>query len=127
MERCGGSFWSGQQFGAVWVMADDGPISHLIFRNLEVRDTTYSGIMLKSETCKSVVHRMEVTFENVQVVKTGTHGILLQDALGTTTFRNTGLREVSGKPVLRIKDTNGQRGPGTITLTTGPTSVGIVE
>ncbi len=127
LERCGGSFWNGQQFGALWVMADDGPISGVTFRNIDILDSTFSGIMLKSETYKSAVNVMEVAFENVKVSKTGTQGILVQDAMGTANLKNTRLLETLGKPVQRNKDTNGKKGTGMITLTTDAACAGIQE
>jgi hypothetical protein len=127
VERCGGSFWSGQQFGALWVMADDGPISNLIFRNIEITDSTYAGIMLKSETYHKPAHAMSVAFENVKVARPGTHGILVQDAMGTAQFKNTRLEEIAGRAVLRNKDTNGKRGTGTIALITDADCAGLAE
>ena len=127
MERCGGSFWSGQQFGALWVMADASPITNVIFTNINITDSTFSGIMLKSETYKPAVCEMNVVFENVSVVKSGTQGILVQDAIGTAIFRNTRLLESSGKSVLRNKDTNGKKGTGTIKFITDDKCAGLVE
>jgi hypothetical protein len=127
LERCGGPFWSGQQFGAVWVMADDSPVSNVVFRNIDILDSTFSGIMLKSETYNKPVHPMKVTFENVTVAKTGTHGILVQDGMGTAEFKNTKLLEFGGKPVQRNKDTNGKKGTGTIAFATDADCSGIAE
>jgi hypothetical protein len=127
IERCGGSFWSGQQFGALWVMADDGPISDVTFSNIYINDSTFCGIMLKSETFKSVVREMNVKFENVMVVKSGTHGILVQDAIGTADFRNTKLLQNSEQPVRKHENTNGKKGTGTIKFTMDDKCVGIIE
>ena len=127
LERCGGTFWSGQQFGALWVMADDSSISNVTFRNIDIIDATFSGIMLKSETFKSVVRDMNVAFENVTVVKPGAAGILIQDAVGTVDFKNTKLLEVSGKPIVRNRDTNGKKGTGSIKLITSGDCSGLVE
>jgi hypothetical protein len=127
IERCGGPFWSGQQFGAVWVMADDSPITNVLFCNLEINDSTFSGIMLKSETYNKPVHPMHVTFENVNVNGAGTDGILVQDAMGTVAFKHTSLHEIAGKAVRRNQDTNGKKGTGVIALSTDAQCVGIQE
>lgn len=127
IERCGGSFWSGQHFGAVWVMADNSPISNVLFTNIHITDSTFSGIMLKSETYNHVVCAMNVAFENTTVARSGTQGILVQDAIGTANFRNTTLLENSGEPVLRHRDTNGKKGTGTIRFITDDKCIGFVE
>jgi hypothetical protein len=128
IERCGGLFWSGQQFGAVWVMADDEPISQVLFKDIDVIDPTFSGIMLKSETYnKPAVRPMDVTFENVTVSRPGTCGILIQDAMGKASFKNTRLLEPGGKAIQRNKNTNGKQGTGLVELVTDGRCTGIAE
>jgi hypothetical protein len=128
IERCGGTFWNGQQFGAVWVMADDLKIPNAVFKNVRIVEPTYSGIMLKSETYnKSSLAEMHATFENVTVVKPGTQGILVQDSIGSTNFKNTKLLELPTKSILRNRDTNGKNGTGTIAFTTDSECAGIQE
>ena len=127
LERCGGSFWSGQQFGALWVMADDSVASGIVFKNIEIIDPTYSGIMLKSETYQKSAPEMNVSFENVNIVNPGTCGIFIVDAMGTANFKNTKLTNASPKPVLRSKNNNGKTGTGEIQLITDSRCSGFKE
>jgi hypothetical protein len=118
VERCGGTFWGGQKFGALWVMADDSPVAGVVFRNVQIVEPTYAGILLKSETYqRATVAPINVTFENVEVSKPGAEGILVQDAMGAASFQKTKFQDVPGKVVVRRKDTNGKKGTGTIELT----------
>jgi hypothetical protein len=116
LERCGGTFWSGQKFGALWVMADDSPVSEIVFENIEIRDPTFSGIMLKSETHNKPAHPMNITFENVTVGNPGTSGILITDAMGTAAFKNTKLVNAGPRPVVRNQRTIGDTRTGVIQL-----------
>jgi hypothetical protein len=118
LERCGGTFWGGQKFGALWVMADDGPVAGAVFRNVRIIEPTHSGILLKSETYqRATLASMKVEFDNVEVSKPGTQAILVQDAIGTASFKKTKFQAVSGKAVVRNRDTNGKQGTGTIEFT----------
>jgi hypothetical protein len=108
-------------------MADDGPISHVTFKNIDIVDPTYSGIMLKSETFNKSPAQMDVAFDSVKVVKPGTNGILVQDAMGKANFMNTKLLDVSGQPIRRNKNTNGKKGTGVIELVTDEACAGIKE
>ena len=125
IDRCGGKFWNGQEFGGLWVMAEDSPIAGLVFRNIDMIDATYSGIMLKSETYNKPVKAMTLALENVNVVDPGTCGIRIVDAMGSATFTNTKLINASVTPVVRIKDSNGKTGTGTIALTLDAISTGF--
>ena len=127
IERCGGKFWGGQEFGGVWVMAEDSPVNGLIFRNIDIIDSTYSGLMFKSETYNKPVMSMAISFENVNVVDPGTCGIRIVDAIGTAGFVNTRLINASVTPVVRIKDSNGKTGTGTIALTLDAASSGFAN
>jgi hypothetical protein len=117
LERCGGPFWSNQQFGALWVMAEDSPINGVVFKNIDIRDATFSGIMLKSETNKKPLQPINVLFEDVTVARPGTSGILIQDAMGTAHFKNTKLENVTTAPVVRNQKTIGTMKTGEIELT----------
>lgn len=125
IERCGGTFWGGQQFGGLWVMAEDSAVAGIVFRNIDVVDSTFSGLMFKSETYNKPVVAMNVSFENVNVVDSGVCGIRIVDAIGTANFKNTKLINASATPVVRIKDSNGKTGTGTINLVTDEASTGF--
>ena len=125
IERCGGKFWNGQEFGALWVMAEDSAIGGLVFRNIDIIDATYSGLMFKSETYNKPVREMTIGFENVNVVDPGTCGLRIVDAIGTAAFTKTKLINTSATPVVRIKDSNGKTGTGTISLNLDETSSGF--
>ncbi len=125
LERCGGAFWSGQEFGALWVMADDSEIGGVIFKNIEIVDPTYSGILLKSETYNKSAPALNVSFEDVRVSQPGTRALAIVDAMGTATFKNT---KLSGtQPILRSRDNNGKKGTGLIKLAAGTDCVGFQE
>jgi len=120
LERCGGPFWSGQQFGALWVMADTQPVNGVEFKNIEIIDPTYSGIMLKSETYQKPGYEMHVSFENIDVINPGASAISIVDAMGSASFRNSRL-EMPGntnKAIAISKDSNGKKETGAIQITT---------
>ena len=123
IERCGGKFWGGQEFGGLWVMTEDSELSGLVFRNIDIVDSTYSGLLLKSESYRKPVMSMAMSFENVNIVDSGTCGIRIVDAIGTAGFINTKLINASPTPVVRIQNSNGKT--GTITLTLDATSTGF--
>jgi len=125
IERCGGKFWNGQEFGALWVMADDSPLGGLVFKNIDIIGASYSGIMLKSETYNKAVQPMYVRFGDVNVVDPGTCGMRIVDAVGTAGFTHTKLINASVTPVVHIKDSNGKTGTGTIALTLDGASSGF--
>lgn len=121
LERCGGSFWNGQQFGALWVMADTQPMSGIEFKNINISDATYSGIMLKSETYNQPGYEMNLGFDNVNVINPGTSAISILDAMGTATFKNSTIdMKANTSNVLSVsKDDNGKKGTGMIKMDVG--------
>jgi len=125
LERCGGAFWNGQEFGALWVMADDSEIRGVVLKNIDIVDATYSGILLKSESYQKSPPPMEVAFENVKVSNPGTRALHIVDAMGTATFKKTELG--GGQPILRSKDNNGKKGTGVIKFVTDGDCVGFKE
>jgi hypothetical protein len=78
------------QFGALWIYADTSDITAPVtVRDLEIRDSTYAGILISWQ------RRIEnLTFDRVTVSGTGTYGIEV-NAAGSGRFSNTA---VSGTP-----------------------------
>ncbi|RYX81199.1 hypothetical protein EON83_25090 [bacterium] len=107
IERCGGPFWRNQQFGALWVLAHDSPVQGVVFKDISVFDSTFSGIQLKSETYNQAPQSMNVDFENVTVLNPGTFGLWVQEAIGTANFKNSHLVAAPDKAVTRSKDKAG--------------------
>ncbi len=118
LERCGGPFWSGQQFGALWVMADEQPVNGIEFKNIKIVEPTYSGILLKSETYQQPGHEMNVSFENVSVTHPGMSAIAIVDAMGSAIFKSSKLDmgASSNKAISISKDNNGKKGTGLIKI-----------
>ncbi len=129
LERCGGPFWAGQQFGALWVMADTQPISGVEFKNIEIMDPTFSGILLKSETYRQPGREMNVSFENVNVTNPGTSAISIVDAMGSAIFKKSRLdmKGNPGKAISVSKDNNGKKGTGLIKMDTDDACSGFTQ
>ena len=127
LERCGGTFWNGQQFGALWVMADTQPIDGIEFKNIEIIDPTYSGILLKSETYHEPANEMNVSFENVNVTNPGTSAIAIVDAMGSAVFKSSKLdmKGSSSQAIKVSKDNNGKTGTGAIRIVADDTCTGF--
>ena len=95
------------QLGALWLFADTADITTpVIVRDVEIRDSTYAGILMTWQ------RRIEnATFERVTVAGTGTYGIEI-NATGGATFSYTA---VSGAPSGGLSVSPGftvNRGPG---------------
>lgn len=103
VERCGGPFWSGQQFGALWVDAADSPVTGVLFKNIRVVDATYSGILLTSRTRDKMALPLSVNFENVTITNPGIYGLQIHDVAGTASFQNTRLTTAPAMTISRSK------------------------
>lgn len=87
--RCGGAFWGGLQFGALWINVDDLPIPGLVVRNVDIIDSTFSGLHIQSETYNQnpVYDLQNGLFENISITGSGTDGIYVRaGSRGSATF-----------------------------------------
>ncbi|HEX2948409.1 MAG TPA: hypothetical protein VHV83_02375, partial [Armatimonadota bacterium] len=68
--RCGGTYWKGQQFGAIWVYSDQSDITGLRLQNIDIVDATHSGLMFQGP-----LTLLDSTFTNIRIENSGTYGI----------------------------------------------------
>jgi hypothetical protein len=100
--RCGGAFWGGQAFGALWIMTEDSDISSPIqLRNLAITDATYSGVHIQCENIKvnpswadtgtpTQILGGNLLLDGLTITRPGTWGIHARaKAKGSVTFNNT--------------------------------------
>ncbi len=82
LERCGGAFWAGQRFGAIWLHAEHGPITGLELRRLAVEAPTFAGIHLQSAGEWPVSARLE----RIAIADPGAPALLLRHAAGAVSL-----------------------------------------
>jgi hypothetical protein len=83
--RTGGTYWGGQQFGAIWVRADQDPTQGIAIRHVDVIDPPYQGILVQSNG--GVLH--DVLFDDITIQDPGTYGVQIRaGAAGSATFRD---------------------------------------
>jgi len=81
--RTGGTYWGGQEFGAIWVRADQDPTRGITIRNVDIIDPTYQGIHIQSNGGVLT----DVRFEHVTIENPATYGVqVLPGAAGRATF-----------------------------------------
>ena len=84
--RTGGSYWDGQEFGAVWLRSDLNPTSGITIRNVDIIEPTFSGIHVQSNEGGVLAGAL---IEDVTITRPATYGIQIEDgAAGHATFRN---------------------------------------
>lgn len=108
--RCGGTFWRGQQYGAIWVSTTTDEIrgGNILLQNIDITDASYSGIHVQSN---KEFHQSGVTFDQIRVRGAGTYGVYIRGgAVGAGTFRGV---SVSGATLGGVK----MDAPATYTLT----------
>lgn len=113
--RCGGAFWNGIEFGAVWMNCDDSDISNVVFSDIDIYHSTYSGLHIQSESYQKDPKTMtNIVFENINIVGSGTDGIFIRyDAKGEGTFRYVTVTGSAGSPLQNDSNTYTIiRGPG---------------
>ncbi len=69
--RCGGAFFGGQPYGALWVEAHYSPIVGLNIQNVNIIDATYSGIEICSTNYDCASQPMTVQMSNININGTG--------------------------------------------------------
>ena len=96
--RSGGTYWGGQQFGSIWLRADQNPTNGITIRNVDIIDPTYQGISLQSNNGGVFTNTL---FENITISNPTTYGVqVLSTAKGGATFTNVTVNNApSGKVV----------------------------
>lgn len=104
--RCGGTFFSGQQFGAIWLYACDSDIAATInFTGNDIYDATHSGVHIQCANGRVITG--PVTFDDLDIVGTGKNGIFVKsNSSGTVTFKNTRLSDIGQTPNVRNDASN---------------------
>jgi len=100
--RCGGAFWGGLQFGAFWINADDSNIVGLVVKDIDIIDSTFSGLHIQSETYGHPVPNVldNARFENINIIGCGTDGIYIRSgSRGSATFKNVVVSGCNGLPL----------------------------
>ena len=83
--RTGGTYWGGQEFGSIWVRADQDPIRGITLRHLDVIDPAHQGIHVQGDG--GALH--DVLIEDVTITRPRTYGVQVQaGAAGRATFRD---------------------------------------
>ena len=100
--RSGGTYWSGQQFGAIWIRADQNPTNGITIKNVDIIDPTYQGILIQSnDGVQSTGVLTNTTFQNVTITNPTTYGIQIRSSSrGGATFTGVTVNNApSGKMV----------------------------
>ncbi|NLG84059.1 MAG: carbohydrate-binding protein [Firmicutes bacterium] len=100
--RCGGAFWGGLQFGALWLNCDDSDMSGIVCKDIEIVDSTFSGLHIQSETYgHNPPHVISGTsFENITITGSGTDGIYIRaGSSGSATFSYVSVSGSANSPL----------------------------
>ncbi|MDC0712271.1 CARDB domain-containing protein [Stigmatella sp. ncwal1] len=108
--RTGGTYWNGQQFGSIWLRADQNPTNGITIKNVDIVDPTYQGISIQSNGGVFT----NVAFENVTINNPTNYGVqILSTARGNASFNNV---TVNNAPTAKFIN---QSGGGFTTSGTG--------
>lgn len=95
--RCGGTYWGGQQFGAIWLRADQNPTNGITVRNVDIIDSTYQGISIQSNNGGVFTNLL---FQNINISNPTNYGVqILSTAKGSGTFTNV---TVNNAPTAKV-------------------------
>lgn len=108
--RSGGTYWGGQQFGSIWLRADQNPTNGITVKNVDIIDPTYQGISIQSNNGGVFTN---VAFQNITISNPTNYGIqVLSTARGGATFSNV---TVNNAPTAKAVNQSG----GGFTITSG--------
>ncbi|WP_224365661.1 CARDB domain-containing protein [Hyalangium versicolor] len=83
--RTGGTYWGGQQFGSIWLRADQSPTNGITIKNVDIVDPTYQGISIQSNGGSFT----NLALQNITISNPTNYGIqILPSAAGGATFSN---------------------------------------
>lgn len=91
LERCGGAFWNGQHFGAIWLQADGAPVTGIDLRGITVREPTFSALQLAARGDRP---RIEAAIVGLRVERPGSTPLLVRADAGRVTLRDSDLGPV---------------------------------
>jgi Right handed beta helix region len=95
--RTGGSYWGGQEFGAIWIRADQNPTRGIHIRHVDVVAPTFQGIRVQSEHGGAFE---DVSFEDVTITRPSTYGIEIQPgAAGGASFEHVVVDQPARAPL----------------------------
>jgi parallel beta-helix repeat protein len=97
--RCGGTFWNGQQYGAIWIQAADSDIAgDLYFTGNDIYDASYSAIHIECERGRKISGR--ITFDDLDITGAGTYGIYIRaGSYGTAEFTDTKINKITDNTI----------------------------
>jgi hypothetical protein len=117
--RCGGAFWGGQHFAAIWLFAEDSDFAApMSFAGIDIVEPTYSGIMLQADRPKnpdwSVVAGSSassfvpsnVSFSTISIAQPGDYGVWLKSGSSGGAYFE-GINVTSGKAAPALKNDAG--------------------
>jgi len=98
--RCGGTFWNGQQYGAIWIQACDSDIDgDISFTGNDIYDASYSAVSIQCEGKKNIGGT--ITFDDLDIKGTGTYGIYIRaNSRGTIKISNIRMSKIGKTPAL---------------------------
>ncbi|GFZ32247.1 hypothetical protein CSC2_27730 [Clostridium zeae] len=102
LTRCGGAFWGGIQFGALWIYAVDSPLNGININNIDINDSTYAGLVFQSETYNypNPAPINNATLSNIKINGSGTDGIWVKAGTkGSATLSNVSVASSAGSPL----------------------------
>lgn len=93
LNRCGGDFWSGQHFGAIWIYTCNSNVSGVQLANIDINDATNSGLYFQANG-----HSLSnASFSGITINKTGRAGIQVQGGMvGTANFDYVSISNAAG-------------------------------
>ncbi|KFE70297.1 APHP domain protein [Hyalangium minutum] len=107
--RSGGTYWGGQQFGSIWLRADQNPTNNITIKNVDIIDPTYQGISIQSNGGVFT----NLAFQNITINNPTNYGIqVLSTARGGGTFTNV---TVNNAPTAKVAN----QSSGGFTITSG--------
>jgi Alpha-1,3-glucanase catalytic domain D1/Alpha-1,3-glucanase catalytic domain D2 len=84
--RTGGTYWGGQDFGAIWVRAEQNPTRGITIRNVDVIEPSHQGILIQGDNGGVLG---DVLFDHVTIDRPASYGIEVKaGAAGRATFKD---------------------------------------
>ena len=88
--RTGGTYWGGQDFGAIWLRADQDPTRGITVKNVDVIEPSHQGIHIQSNG--GVLD--DVTFDHVTIDRPGSYGVEIKPgAAGRARFSSVTIHD----------------------------------
>ena len=91
LERSGGKFWGGQEYGAIWLFVKDSHIRGIRIQNITIHDSTFMGIRIHKHGL-STKRILDSQIKDISIRNAGTTGIHVEAGVsGSTSFQNVGI------------------------------------